>query len=143
MVGPHRTKYMAFLPGSQISGEEAEAMGFATRTFPAETLEAETYQYARRVAKVPAEKLRLEKLAINRAMDLQGFRTTVLAGAEYDAIFHFGSGNDEIRRVRKERGLARRHPVVRGAVGTPVPKLISGEAHVRPDRRHANRLRPA
>jgi enoyl-CoA hydratase len=105
MVGPHRTKYMAFLPGSQISGKEAEAMGFATRTFPAETLEAETYQYARRVAKVPAEKLRLEKLTINRAMDLQGFRTAVLAGAEYDAIFHFGSGNDEIRRVRKERGL--------------------------------------
>ena len=105
LVGPHRTKYMAFLPGSQISGKEAEAMGFATRTFPAETLEAETYQYARRVAKVPAEKLRLEKLAINRAMDLQGFRTAVLSGAEYDAIFHFGSGNDEILRVRKERGL--------------------------------------
>ncbi len=76
LVGPHRTKYMAFLPGSQISGKEAEAMGFATRTFPAETL-----------------------------MDLQGFRTAVLSGAEYDAIFHFGSGNDEILRVRKERGL--------------------------------------
>lgn len=105
MVGPHRTKYMAFLPGSQISGKEAEAMGFATRTFGAEILEEETYNYARRVAKVPAEKLRLEKLAINRAMDLQGFRTAVLAGAEYDAIFHFGSGNEEILKVRKERGL--------------------------------------
>ena len=80
-------------------------MGFATRTFSAETLEEETYAYARRVAKVPAEKLRLEKLAINRAMDLQGFRTAVLAGAEYDAIFHFGSGNEEILKVRRERGL--------------------------------------
>ena len=38
-------------------------------------------------------------------MDLRGFRTTVLAGAEFDAIFHFGPGNDEIRRVQKERGL--------------------------------------
>ncbi len=105
MVGPHRTKYMAFLPGSQISGTQAEAMGFATRTFAAETLEEETYNYARRIAKVPAEKLRLEKLAINRAMDLQGFRTAVLSGAEYDAIFHFGSGNEEILKIRKERGL--------------------------------------
>ena len=55
LVGPHRTKYMSFLPGSQLSGKEAEAMAFATWTFPAETLEAETYQYARPVAKVPEE----------------------------------------------------------------------------------------
>ena len=105
MVGPHRTKYLAFLPGSRISGKEAEAIGFATRAFPAESLERETYDYATRVTKVPAQKLRLEKLAINRAMDIRGFRTTVLAGAEFDAIFHFGPGNEEIRAVQKERGL--------------------------------------
>jgi enoyl-CoA hydratase len=105
MVGPHRTKYLAFLPGSRISGKEAEAMGFATRAFPAASLEQETYDYARRVAKVPAQKLRLEKLAINRAMDLRGFRVAVQTGAEFDAIFHFGPGNEEIRKVQKERGL--------------------------------------
>jgi hypothetical protein len=38
-------------------------------------------------------------------MDIRGFRTTVLAGAEFDAIFHFGPGNEEIRAVQKERGL--------------------------------------
>jgi enoyl-CoA hydratase len=105
MVGPHRTKYLAFLPGSRISGKEAEAIGFATRAFPAESLERETYDYATRVSKVPAQKLRLEKLAINRAMDIRGFRATVLAGAEFDAIFHFGPGNEEIRAVQRERGL--------------------------------------
>lgn len=105
MVGPHRTKYLAFLPGSQISGKEAEAMGFATRAFPADKLEEETYRYARRVAKVPAQKLQLEKLAINRAMDFRGFRASVLSGAEYDALFHFGPGNEEIKKVRAERGL--------------------------------------
>ncbi|MBI3247981.1 MAG: enoyl-CoA hydratase/isomerase family protein [Deltaproteobacteria bacterium] len=105
MVGPHRTKYLAFLPGSQITGKEAEAMGFATRAFPAEKLEEETYSYARRVAKVPAQKLQLEKMGINRAMDLRGFRVAVLSGAEYDAIFHFGPGNEEIRKIQKERGL--------------------------------------
>ena len=105
MVGPHRTKYMAFLPGSQISGKEAEALGFATRAFPVDKLEEETYSYARRIIKVPAEKLALEKLAINRAMDYRGFRTSVLSGAEYDAIFHFGSGNEEIKKIREERGL--------------------------------------
>ena len=104
-IGPHRTKYMAFLPGSQMSGKEAEAIGFATRTFPDDQLEEETYAYARRITKVPAEKLRLEKLSINRAMDLQGFRSTVLAGAEYDAIAHFGSASAEVHEVLKERGL--------------------------------------
>src|ERR1700752_4417990 len=105
MVGPHRTKHLAFLPGSRISGKEGEAMAFATRSFPAAILENETYDYAKRVAKVPAQKLRLEKLAINRAMDLRGFRVSVQSGSEFDAIFHFGPGNEEIRKVQKERGL--------------------------------------
>ena len=105
MVGPHRTKYLAFLPGSQVSGKEAEAMGFATRAFPADKLEEETYRYARRIAKVPAQKLQLEKLAVNRAMDFRGFRASVLSGAEYDALFHFGPGNEEIKKIREERGL--------------------------------------
>jgi hypothetical protein len=38
-------------------------------------------------------------------MDLRGFRVSVQAGAEFDAIFHFGPGNEEIRKVQKERGL--------------------------------------
>ncbi|MBV8452703.1 MAG: hypothetical protein JOZ29_10580 [Deltaproteobacteria bacterium] len=54
---------------------------------------------------MPAQKLRLEKLAINRAMDLRGFRVSLQAGSEFDAIFHFGPGNEEIRQVQKERGL--------------------------------------
>jgi hypothetical protein len=38
-------------------------------------------------------------------MDLRGFRVSVQAGAEFDAIFHFGPGNEEIRAIQKERGL--------------------------------------
>jgi len=51
MVDPHRTKYLAFLPGSCISGKEAEAIGFATRAFPVESLEKETHDHPRRVAR--------------------------------------------------------------------------------------------
>ena len=104
MVGPHRTKYMAFLPGSRITGKEAMEMGFATRVFPADALVEETYRYARQISKVPAEKLALDKLSLNRAMDYQGFRAASLSGAEYDAIFHFGSGNAEIKQIRKDKG---------------------------------------
>ena len=99
------------------------------RAFPAETLEQETYDYARRVAKVPAQKLRLEKLAINGAVDMQGFRTAVLVGAEFDAIFHFGPGNEEICAVQNERRPARRHPMVRaetGFLGWRIPRARFG-----------------
>ena len=41
----------------------------------------------------------------HRAMDVRGFRVAVQAGAEFDAIFHFGPGNEEIRQIQKERGL--------------------------------------
>ena len=94
MVGPHRTKYLAFLPGSRISGKEAEAMGFATRAFPAGGSGKRDLRLRPAGRQGSRAKTRLEKLAINRAMDLRGFRVSVQAGAEFDAIFHFGPGNE-------------------------------------------------
>ena len=104
-VGPHRAKYMSFLPNSQISGKDAEAFGFATRAFAPDALEHETYDYARRVAKVPADLLRIKKTAVNRVMDLNGFRAAIMYGAEWDSIAHQTDGVREVRRMIDERGL--------------------------------------
>ncbi len=104
-VGPHRAKWLSFLPGSQITGKESEAMGWATRAFPAGKLEEETFGYARRIAKVPADLLRIKKLSINRVMDVQGFRTAIMFGAEWDAIAHETRGVRELRQMIEERGL--------------------------------------
>ncbi len=105
LVGPHRAKWLSFLPGSQITGKESDAIGWATRAFPAQRLEAETWSYARRIAKVPADLLRIKKLSINRVMDVQGFRAAIMFGAEWDAIAHETQGVREVREMIKERGL--------------------------------------
>lgn len=104
-VGPHKAKWLSFLPGSMISGKEAEAMNFASKAFPADKLEEETYSYARRIAKVPGDLLRIKKLAINRVMDVQGFQTSIKFGAEWNAIAHRTSGTEEVRGEIKKRGL--------------------------------------
>ena len=104
-VGPHRAKYMSFLPNSQISGKDAEAFGFATRAFDPGALEEETYSYAARIAKVPASLLRIKKEAVNRVMDLNGFRAAIMYGAEWDSISHQTEGVREVRRMIDERGL--------------------------------------
>ena len=39
------------------------------------------------IAKTPAKVLRMKKLAINRVVDLAGFRNSLLMGAETDALF--------------------------------------------------------
>ena len=105
MVGPQRAKYLAFAAGGQISGREAYEMGWAAKAFPSATLEEETYRYARRVAKMPPEVVRIEKMAVNRAMDIQGFRTAFMTGAEWNVIAHFSPATVEARQMVKEKGL--------------------------------------
>ena len=120
-VGPHRAKYMSFLPGSQISGKDAEAFGFATRAFAPDELEAETYAYAARIAKVPADLLRIKKTAVNRVMDLNGFRAAIMYGAEWG--LHIAPDRGRPRSPPHDRGAgaARRDPVVPGLVAWRAP----------------------
>lgn len=104
-IGPQLAKYLSFVPGSEISGAEAAAMGFAARAFPPGELEQGTYAYARRAAKVPPDLMKIKKLSINRVMDMQGFRTAMDAGAEWNAIAHYSRGAEQVRETIKERGL--------------------------------------
>ena len=57
------------------------------------------------IAATPADLLRLKKLAINRVMDVQGFRTAALYGAEWDAIAHFSPGAMEMSERMRTSGL--------------------------------------
>ena len=68
-------------------------------------MKSETYAYAARIAKVPADLLRIKKTAVNRVMDLNGFRAAIMYGAEWDSISHQTEGVREVRRMIDERGL--------------------------------------
>jgi enoyl-CoA hydratase len=105
-IGAQRAKLLSFRVGSTLTGREAHDLGYAALVFPAATLADETFRIAEEIAKVPSDMLRIKKMANNRAMDAQGFRAAVLAGAEWDAIAHT---TESVRRSREwiaRHGLA-------------------------------------
>ena len=70
------------LTGDAISGEQAEAYGWATRAFPEDELEAAVVAQAQRVAQVPADILALNKRAVHRQMEIMGLRDGLRQGTE-------------------------------------------------------------
>jgi enoyl-CoA hydratase len=105
LVGPKKAKEMSFIAGSEMSGAEAHFWGWANRAVPAAELEAETVRMARQIARTPPDLLRIKKLAINRIMDIQGFRTAAMFGAEWDSIAHYTNGAAEMAGKIHELGL--------------------------------------
>ena len=105
LVGPKKAKEMSFIAGSEMSGAEAHFWGWANHTVPAADLEARTLKMAQQIARTPPDLLRLKKLAINRVMDLQGFRTAMMFGAEWDSIAHYTQGATEMAGQIKALGL--------------------------------------
>jgi enoyl-CoA hydratase len=81
LVGMRKGMEM-LLTGDAISGEEAVAYGWATRSFPEADLEAKVLEQALRVATVPADILALNKRAVHRQMEIMGFRDGLRQGTE-------------------------------------------------------------
>ena len=61
--------------------------------------------YARKLARVPKELLGLEKLAINKTQDIQGFREAIAVGFEIDVIGHLSEAVVDVNRRIREDGL--------------------------------------
>jgi enoyl-CoA hydratase len=71
-IHPRKAKELVF-ESRFIDAEEAHQLGFVNRVYPATDLERETLAYARRVAENGGTVLRMSKLAINKAQDIQGY----------------------------------------------------------------------
>jgi enoyl-CoA hydratase len=104
-VGPKRAKEMDFVAGSEITGADAEAWGWANRAFPPAELEARATQMAKAISKTPPDLLRLKKMAINRVVEWQGFRQAMIGGAEWDTLSHFSDGAREMRQRVVDLGM--------------------------------------
>jgi enoyl-CoA hydratase len=72
--------------GDSISGSEAAQLGWATRAFPPEQLEARVLEIAQRVAQLPADVVQLNKRVVHRQMEMMGFRTALRVGTELCAL---------------------------------------------------------
>jgi enoyl-CoA hydratase len=91
LVGMRRGMEMV-LTGDSMSGIEAAERGWATRAFPADRLEAETLDLARRIASLPPDIVALNKRAIHRQMEVMGLRQGIRQGTELCSLaMHQGS----------------------------------------------------
>ena len=95
----------ALLTGDAMSGTEAAGSGFATRSFPTETLEEEVLAIAARIAEVPADLLALNKRVCHRAMEAAGIRDGLRATAELNALGFHQRSSKEYMRSFKEKGV--------------------------------------
>ena len=104
-LGPKKAKEI-FLPvGDTITGAEAAELGIFNAALPADQLDAYVAEYARKLARVPKDLLGLEKLAINKTQDIQGFREALAVGFEIDVIGHLAPAVLDVNRRIREDGL--------------------------------------
>jgi len=89
------------LTGDSISGAESAALGWATRAFPAEVLEARVLAIAERIAQVPPDIAQLNKRVVHRQMEMMGFRTAMRVGTELCALgTHQASFEEFVAKMR-------------------------------------------
>jgi enoyl-CoA hydratase len=74
------------LTGDPITGVQAEAIGFANRSFPAVDLDESVLAVAGRVAGVPSDLAQINKRSVHRAFDVWGARAAIRAGTELQAL---------------------------------------------------------
>ncbi|MFT5221910.1 MAG: 2-(1,2-epoxy-1,2-dihydrophenyl)acetyl-CoA isomerase [Glaciecola sp.] len=68
LVGPHKAKELLFL-GDKVQGEELAHIGLVNRVVPAQQLDAEVAQLAKRLALAPTKAIAITKQLVNKAYE--------------------------------------------------------------------------
>ena len=104
--GPQWAKRMLFT-GDTLSGLDAARIGLVLEAYPADQIDAEAGEMARRIACVDAEILATHKRVINMQMELAGAKTSQRYAAELDARAHLSQGprRSKFRQDMAELGL--------------------------------------
>ena len=113
-VGFRKAKELLF-ESRLIDAEEARALGFVNRVYPADALERETLSFAQRVAEQGYGPLRMAKLAVNKMQDVVGFSAAMEAAfADFLVLAHMGGHPAPPRSERRLPGVGL---ALRGARG--------------------------
>ena len=104
--GPQWAKRMLFT-GDTIDGLGAARIGLALDSCPADRLDTEASDLARRIACVDAEILATHKRVVAMQMELAGAKTSQRYAAELDARAHLSQGprRSQFRKDMAEHGL--------------------------------------
>ena len=87
-VGLRRAKWLDFLPGWRITGDEAVDWGWANLAVGADEIDDEVNALAAQIAVIPLSHLMLRKASLNRVWEQLAFRSSVMAASDLDAIAH-------------------------------------------------------
>lgn len=108
LVGMKKTKLL-LLTGDMVGAEEAERIGLVSTVVPAAELRGRARALAERIARIPPDTLVLNKVALNRALELAGLREGVASGVEIGTLIQLTKTVDELQRrqemVRRAGGL--------------------------------------
>jgi enoyl-CoA hydratase len=104
--GPQWAKRMLFT-GDTISGLDAARIGLVLESYPAEEIDFEAAEMARRIAAVDAEILATHKRVINAQLELMGAISSQRMALELDARAHLSAGprRAKFRKDMAELGL--------------------------------------
>jgi enoyl-CoA hydratase len=107
LIGARRAKELLFTGEDRIAADEALRLGLVNRVVPAERLDDETLDLARRIAVLDPVGVSLTKRSINRAWELAGFREALKANVEIDVEIETAEVPErkEFNRIRAEQGL--------------------------------------
>jgi enoyl-CoA hydratase len=107
LLGARKAKELLLTGEDRIPAAEALRIGLVNRVVPADDLEAETMAFAETVAKLDPVAIAMTKKAINRSLDVAGFREALAANVDLDAIIESAvvPERQEFNRIRGEQGL--------------------------------------
>ena len=104
--GPQWAKRMLFT-GDTISGLDAARIGLVLEAYPANALDQEVNEMARRISNVDSEILATHKRVVNLQLELAGAKAAQRFAAELDARAHLSQGprRSQFRKDVAELGL--------------------------------------
>jgi enoyl-CoA hydratase len=107
VLGARKAKELLFTGEDRIDAQEALRIGLVNRVVPRERLGDETLALAQEIAKNDPFAVSMQKRAINRMWEVQGFRDAISANVEIDAVIEAADlpEREEFRSITLERGL--------------------------------------
>ena len=93
--------------GDSISGTEAVRLGWANRAFPAEELDDQVLDVAKRIALIPSDIVQLNKRTVHRAMDVMGLRAAIRSGTELCSLGTKQASFAEFIQGMRSKGLTK------------------------------------
>lgn len=105
LVGVRRAKELTYIPGHQIDGKTAAEWGWANYAVPAAHVLTAAESFAERIGRMPADALRMKKLAANRAAEANDPRDIASFVAQINAMTHATPAIAAMRAWLAEVGL--------------------------------------